>query len=169
VRHCDLTCFSLGADVLQAKLHLHSLKVLDSYQRPCVSKSLLFGTCKSESLSLWRRGCFGDTEITPAKTYNRRDSQMVTHSSTSRPVQCYVWQSGRDAQFSLTYGRMCYLANVRRIYYVDSNALGCLQQVDLPGPEAQRQCSLQIFGTIEMTPPPTFLADTVSALLEVVV
>jgi hypothetical protein len=23
-----------------------------------------------------------------AKTYNRRDSQMVTHSSTSRPVQC---------------------------------------------------------------------------------
>jgi hypothetical protein len=81
----------------------------------------------------------------------------------------YVWQSGRDAQFSLTYGRMCYSANVRRIYYVDSNALGCLQQVDLPGPEVQRQCSLQIFGTIEMTPPPTFLADTVSALLEVVV
>jgi hypothetical protein len=24
----------------------------------------------------------------PAKTYNRRDSQMVTHSSTNRPVQC---------------------------------------------------------------------------------
>jgi hypothetical protein len=24
----------------------------------------------------------------PGKTYNRRDSQMVTHSSTSRPVQC---------------------------------------------------------------------------------
>jgi hypothetical protein len=23
----------------------------------------------------------------------------------------YVWQSGRDAQFSLTYGRMCYLRN----------------------------------------------------------
>jgi hypothetical protein len=23
-----------------------------------------------------------------SKTYNRRDSQMVTHSSTSRPVQC---------------------------------------------------------------------------------
>ena len=23
-----------------------------------------------------------------AKTYKRRDSQMVTHSSTSRPVQC---------------------------------------------------------------------------------
>ena len=22
------------------------------------------------------------------KTYNRRDSQMITHSSTSRPVQC---------------------------------------------------------------------------------
>ena len=27
-------------------------------------------------------------DIQKAKTYNRRDSQMVTHSSTSRPVQC---------------------------------------------------------------------------------
>jgi hypothetical protein len=26
--------------------------------------------------------------IKKTKTYNRRDSQMVTHSSTSRPVQC---------------------------------------------------------------------------------
>jgi hypothetical protein len=26
--------------------------------------------------------------LTRPKTYNRRDSQMVTHSSTSRPVQC---------------------------------------------------------------------------------
>jgi hypothetical protein len=28
----------------------------------------------------------------------------------------YVWQSGRDAQFSLTYGRMCYRLRVYRIY-----------------------------------------------------
>jgi hypothetical protein len=28
------------------------------------------------------------TNIPKTKTYNRRDSQMVTHSSTSRPVQC---------------------------------------------------------------------------------
>jgi hypothetical protein len=28
------------------------------------------------------------SSIKKAKTYNRRDSQMVTHSSTSRPVQC---------------------------------------------------------------------------------
>jgi hypothetical protein len=27
-------------------------------------------------------------DIAKMKTYNRRDSQMVTHSSTSRPVQC---------------------------------------------------------------------------------
>jgi hypothetical protein len=27
-------------------------------------------------------------KIKEVKTYNRRDSQMVTHSSTSRPVQC---------------------------------------------------------------------------------
>jgi hypothetical protein len=26
--------------------------------------------------------------VKKTKTYNRRDSQMVTHSSTSRPVQC---------------------------------------------------------------------------------
>ena len=29
-----------------------------------------------------------DIETKKTKTYNRRDSQMVTHSSTSRPVQC---------------------------------------------------------------------------------
>jgi hypothetical protein len=29
-----------------------------------------------------------DREVKKTKTYNRRDSQMVTHSSTSRPVQC---------------------------------------------------------------------------------
>ena len=36
---------------------------------------------------------------------------MVTHSSTSRLARfsAYVWQSGRDAQFSLTYGSMYYL------------------------------------------------------------
>jgi hypothetical protein len=27
-------------------------------------------------------------KVSNSKTYNRRDSQMVTHSSTSRPVQC---------------------------------------------------------------------------------
>jgi hypothetical protein len=27
----------------------------------------------------------------------------------------YVWQSGRDAQFSLTYGRMCLLAEKHRM------------------------------------------------------
>jgi hypothetical protein len=27
----------------------------------------------------------------------------------------YVWQSGRDAQFSLTYGRMCYGVRIYRI------------------------------------------------------
>ena len=27
-------------------------------------------------------------KVCDTKTYNRRDSQMVTHSSTSRPVQC---------------------------------------------------------------------------------
>jgi hypothetical protein len=34
-----------------------------------------------------QKGYAGMTK-TKTKTYNRRDSQMVTHSSTSRPVQC---------------------------------------------------------------------------------
>ena len=35
------------------------------------------------------------------KTYNRRDSQMVTHSSTSRPVQC-LCMAERTESFSIT-------------------------------------------------------------------
>ena len=35
-----------------------------------------------------RQGKKWTTRIKKTKTYNRRDSQMVTHSSTSRPVQC---------------------------------------------------------------------------------
>ena len=30
----------------------------------------------------------------------------------------YVWQSGRDAQFSLTYGRMYCLTTLNTIYYL---------------------------------------------------
>ena len=33
----------------------------------------------------------------------------------------YVWQSGRDAQFSLTYGRMCLSLLVRCIYTLDKS------------------------------------------------
>ena len=28
----------------------------------------------------------------------------------------YVWQSGRDAQFSLTYGRMCLIDRIIKLY-----------------------------------------------------
>jgi hypothetical protein len=38
------------------------------------------------------------------KTYSSRDSHVVTHRSTNLP---YVWQSGRDAQFSADCGRTC--------------------------------------------------------------
>jgi hypothetical protein len=40
------------------------------------------------SLMKRRIGERGEGEQKDKKTYNRRDSQMVTHSSTSRPVQC---------------------------------------------------------------------------------
>ena len=33
----------------------------------------------------------------------------------------YVWQSGRDAQFSLTYGRMCLVPFIDRNYHFDSD------------------------------------------------
>jgi hypothetical protein len=32
----------------------------------------------------------------------------------------YVWQSGRDAQFSLTYGRMCWWQTIDMLYQFDS-------------------------------------------------
>jgi hypothetical protein len=32
-------------------------------------------------------------------------------------LSAYVWQSGRDAQFSLTYGRMCWGQSCVSIYY----------------------------------------------------
>jgi hypothetical protein len=35
-----------------------------------------------------QRSCRSQKQKENPKTYNRRDSQMVTHSSTSRPVQC---------------------------------------------------------------------------------
>jgi hypothetical protein len=40
------------------------------------------------------------------KTYNRRDSQMVTHSSTSRPVQCLCMAERTEYTVvtHLTYG-----------------------------------------------------------------
>jgi hypothetical protein len=38
--------------------------------------------------SRYHKGVVHETPKSKTKTYNRRDSQMVTHSSTSRPVQC---------------------------------------------------------------------------------
>ena len=42
----------------------------------------------SEAQTDWTIGEDGIEQNETTKTYNRRDSQMVTHSSTSRPVQC---------------------------------------------------------------------------------
>ena len=41
-----------------------------------------------DSYDLAQGPVHSDTNDKKVKTYNRRDSQMVTHSSTSRPVQC---------------------------------------------------------------------------------
>jgi hypothetical protein len=42
----------------------------------------------SEAQTDWTIVEDGIEQNETTKTYNRRDSQMVTHSSTSRPVQC---------------------------------------------------------------------------------
>jgi hypothetical protein len=41
----------------------------------------------------------------------------------------YVWQSGRDAQFSLTYGRMCLIATLDSIYNISDVFNGPRQMV----------------------------------------
>jgi hypothetical protein len=55
----------------------------------------ILGSCKNcsslVSNGIWRSVVRRNKPIDrnkKTKTYNRRDSQMVTHSSTSRPVQC---------------------------------------------------------------------------------
>ena len=42
------------------------------------------------------------------KTYNTRDSLVVTDPTTSLALtgQAYLWESGRDPEFSSGYGRM---------------------------------------------------------------
>ena len=45
----------------------------------------------------------------------------------------YVWQSGRDAQFSLTYGRMCKYRTAHNIYLYDQHG-----RRSLPSSESNR-------------------------------
>jgi hypothetical protein len=52
-----------------------------TYNRRSLSKWSPNVSRKSNDVTLYK-------QKKKAKTYNRRDSQMVTHSSTSRPVQC---------------------------------------------------------------------------------
>jgi hypothetical protein len=58
----------------------------------------------------------------------RRQSRRQKHTAGGIPrwsptlvlvarFSAYVWQSGRDAQFSLTYGRMCCDLIICRMYY----------------------------------------------------
>jgi hypothetical protein len=43
----------------------------------------------------------------------------------------YVWQSGRDAQFSADCGRMCLISKIRRLYIYNCGAhAGCCNIVE---------------------------------------
>ena len=47
-----------------------------------------------------------DAKKPKPKTYNSWDSLVVTDPTTNQPVHSLSWQSGRDAEFSVSYGRM---------------------------------------------------------------
>lgn len=62
-------------------------------------------TCEGNQICiLTKASCQKDTGIKnkEAKTYNRRGSQMVTHSSSSRPAQC-LCMAERTESFSITF------------------------------------------------------------------
>jgi hypothetical protein len=46
-----------------------------------------------------------NTHSKKTKTYNIRDSPVVTHPSTSLTLPAYLWESGRDPELSGIYGR----------------------------------------------------------------
>ncbi|OIW33408.1 hypothetical protein CONLIGDRAFT_176189 [Coniochaeta ligniaria NRRL 30616] len=54
------------------------------------------------------------------KTYNIRDSPVVTHLSTSRRLLVYRWESGRDPELSSTYGRTWRITGVKYVLYHSS-------------------------------------------------
>ena len=60
-----------------------------------------------------------DCAKTKTKTYNRRDSQMVTHSSTSRPVQCLCMAERTGCPvFTDLWSYVLVFSNALKIYSV---------------------------------------------------
>jgi len=64
---------------------------------------------------------YGGSGVKKTKTYNRRDSQMVTHSSTSRPVQCSYMAERTECFYVTLEVRF----QVSRIEFLDSGSKTC--------------------------------------------
>jgi hypothetical protein len=76
------TCLSTIILVRTTTLHVKQRRVMCQYPN---NPHKTTDHSRPHRARLWRYGVHGEQKT---KTYNRRDSQMVTHSSTSRPVQC---------------------------------------------------------------------------------
>ena len=68
-------------------MEIHAFHGCVTYRRRIQSKTIRSDTERHLHLKDQVFSCQNDN-VKKTKTYNRRDSQMVTHSSTSRPVQC---------------------------------------------------------------------------------
>jgi hypothetical protein len=78
----------LARKVTNVNPYVSNIKIDDA---DAVKRLPLEVTCNSDDFRPHFNSRIGISKIVTAcknKTYNRRDSQMVTHSSTSRPVQC---------------------------------------------------------------------------------
>ena len=90
-----------------------------------------FQGCTTHRQRVQRKTIRPDTEIHLRSLEKKRSdirlSKRQKHTTGGIPrwsptlvlvarFSAYVWQSGRDAQFSLTYGRMCYVASIALLY-----------------------------------------------------
>lgn len=95
--------------------------------RLAVSDSLLLLTMDKFQRRVQLNGTVGIPDAKRVAGLQQKEPQKHTTGGIPRwsptlvlvaRFSAYVWQSGRDAQFSLTYGRMCYLLRVWILYYI---------------------------------------------------
>ena len=100
--------------------------------------------CRSANLL---QNCKNTRNGQKAKTYNRRDSQMVTHSSTSLPVQC-----------------LCTAERTGCPVFTDlwSYVFGCVFPATMKYDNCETQSRLSECGKASPSPQPSLMADKIS-------
>jgi len=78
----------------------------------CVSRLLRATDEVAPSASPWHWRSLACCIAPKSKTYSRRDSQMVTHSNTSRPVQC-LYMAERTVSASLISAEPLWKSGIR--------------------------------------------------------